>query len=321
VNPFCLKSLKLFLPLIAAVVLCHLAQAQSNDQNFPTPVTSNELSGTIKARDIGDSRLTTHFYAFDGSQGDIFINVVTRNFTGDIDIFSAEGLRPLAKMVLYADAGVSENGRLIYVKQSEHLLLRVEGRTPNDDTATYQIKFAGSFVALKPGKPDKPPTISDEEKSNDTTVDVNAVGTVNPSKPKPKPKKTPEPVATDPDTDTSATTDKEKTKPERERIKPIVVVEDYPGESETTSKKAPDKTRPKETVRPPTTRKKPSIPKQPDPLANVHLVIAMKDGSVIERILSEVQRFNFDKGVLTVIGKDGKVTSFSMLDIDKVTIQ
>src|SRR5438552_821087 len=79
------------------------APAQSSDQNFPTPVTSNELSGVIKARDIGDPRLTTYYYAFDGRQGDIFINVVTKNLSGDIDIFTAEGLRPLTKMVIYAD--------------------------------------------------------------------------------------------------------------------------------------------------------------------------------------------------------------------------
>lgn len=60
--------------------------SQSTNQSFPTPVTSNEINGTIKARDLGDARLTSYFYVFNGNQGDIFINVVTKNLDGDIDI-------------------------------------------------------------------------------------------------------------------------------------------------------------------------------------------------------------------------------------------
>ncbi|HUR98302.1 MAG TPA: hypothetical protein VMZ26_09590, partial [Pyrinomonadaceae bacterium] len=63
------------------------ALGQSTDQGFPTPVTSNEISGTIKARDVGDARLTSYYYLFDAAQGDVFINVVARNFSGDIDVF------------------------------------------------------------------------------------------------------------------------------------------------------------------------------------------------------------------------------------------
>ena len=76
---------------VAALCLSYCANAQSTDQNFPTPVTTNQILGTIKARDIGDSRLTTYFYAFDGEQGDIFINVVSKNLSGDIDIFIVDG--------------------------------------------------------------------------------------------------------------------------------------------------------------------------------------------------------------------------------------
>ena len=40
--------------------------AQSADPSYPTPVATNELTGTIKPRDIGDSRLTTFYYIFGG---------------------------------------------------------------------------------------------------------------------------------------------------------------------------------------------------------------------------------------------------------------
>ena len=81
--------------------------AQSTDQNFPTPIRTNEISGVIKARDVGDSRITSHFYTFEGGQGDLFINIQTTNFSGDVDVFAMPGIRPLSKMVMYADATVS----------------------------------------------------------------------------------------------------------------------------------------------------------------------------------------------------------------------
>ena len=132
-----------------ALFVVSAAAAQSTDQAFPTAVRANEIVGSIKARDIGDARLTSHFYAFNGDQGDIFVNVVTKNFDGDIDIFTADGLRPLTKIVIFADAASNETGRIVYLRRPERLLLRIQGRTPNDDAAAYRIKFAGSFVAAK----------------------------------------------------------------------------------------------------------------------------------------------------------------------------
>lgn len=176
---FCrLKALSYLIPAILFFCFAATVPAQSSDQNNATPITSNEIAATIKARDIGDARLTTHFYAFNGDQGDIFISVVTKNFTGDIDIFFAEGLRPVTKMVIYADGGVNETGRLIYLRKPEKLLLRIEGRPPGDDTAVYRIKFGGSFVAMTPKNKgaDKatPKVFLDDDKS----TKVNSVGTI-----------------------------------------------------------------------------------------------------------------------------------------------
>ena len=167
------------------------AHAQSSSQNFPTPITANEISGTIKARDIGDSRLTTYFYTFNGNQGDVFINVVTNNFNGDIDIFAVEGLRPLTKIVVYADSSINETGRVIYLRKPEKILMRIEGRSPNDDPATFQIKFAGSFAPstdIAASDEQKPPEV---EKKEQGEVIVNSVGTIIGIRPKP----TPEPKA------------------------------------------------------------------------------------------------------------------------------
>lgn len=180
--------------VFAGLMVAAPAFAQSPDQNYPTPITSNEITGEIRARDIGDSRQTTYFYTFDGSQGDLFVNIVSRNFNGDIDIFTLKDLRPLTKVVVYADLAENETGRVIYLRKPENLLLRVQGRTPNDDPATYRIKFAGSFVASsrQPG-PDMPalPKVTAE---NETGIRVNSVGTIL-EVPKPSPSPVDETIA------------------------------------------------------------------------------------------------------------------------------
>ncbi len=322
---------------VAALCLAFSVKAQSSDQNFPTPITSSELSGTIKARDIGDSRLTTYFFAFEGVQGDIFINVVTKNLSGDIDIFSAEGLRPMTKMVVYADADVSETGRLIYLRKPERLLLRIEGRPPGDDPATFRIKFGGSFVALKATKTAEEVKPVTTAKKNETGIRVNSVGTIIETKPK---QKIAEPDK--PKTTAVAASDvkKEEVKPKKDVEaavkKPVVVVDDFPNPTAKTEpvKKAaepePVATHPakprntsttgkpaKKVVEPPPTTEE----KKPDALANIRLVIQLKDGDVIERRLNEVVKFSVDNGVLTIIAKDGKVARYSMLLVAKVTIE
>ncbi len=303
--------------LSAMLLLCVGGIAQSTDSSFPTPVTTNEISGVIKARDVGDSRLTTYFYEFDGGQGDIFINVVTKNLSGDIDIYTAEGLRPLTKVVIYADIGTSETGRLVYLRKPERLILRVEGRTPGDEAATYKIKFAGSFIAMKPVKAEKGPVVDPTTKTEDTGVRVNSVGTILPSEPKPVPPKKVE-VEKPKVEKTVAEKPVEKEKKDATK-KPVVVVEDFPSKTKkietpkTTGKRPP---KPKKVEEPVKTEE----PKA-DPLASIRLVVQMKDGDVIESPMSEVLKFSVDKGVLTVIMKDGKISRYSILAVAKLTIE
>ncbi len=57
--------------LIFAVVTAVTVSAQSLDPNAPAPVRVNNISGRIAARDLGDARLTDHYYAFTGTPGDL----------------------------------------------------------------------------------------------------------------------------------------------------------------------------------------------------------------------------------------------------------
>jgi hypothetical protein len=316
--------------------------AQSSDQNFPTPVTSNEINGQIRARDVGDSRLTRFFYVFDGGQGDIFVNVVTKNFAGDIDIFTAEALRPMTKMVIYPDGNSSnETGRLIYLRKGERLLLRIEGRSPNDDPAMFRIKFGGSFIAIAGTKEEDPPSIANSQ--SESGIKVNSVGTIVAVKPKAPPTKPPIEIPSSVPVKATAKTESKvqevpKTEPvgesKVEASKRVVVVsETFPVATVFNSKKNSEiekktpETKSNSTATKTAAVKKaekadgPTSEPKVDPLASIRLIVQLKTGEVIERPMSEIQRFSWDKGILVVIGKDGKASRYSILDVSKVTIE
>lgn len=373
---------KIFNSLITIfVVLLSLslnAYSQSTDQLFPTPITTNEISGKIKARDLGDSRLTTYYYVFNGEQGDVFINVVTNNFSGDIDIFSNDGARTLTKMVIYADASVNETGRVVYLRKPEKLLLRIEGRTQNDDDATFRIKFAGSFQAITDGKIVEQPKLPEIKTDTNSGIRVNSVGTIVEVIPKPTPQPKEIPVAveeksekkevvkeisigteetetvvaeTSPKsektdekvTEVAANTDKteeNKTEetpkvndPATPKKKPKVVKEKKPVKTAEIKKEEPIETAEKEAEKseekaaekvakaPKPKKTKPEKAVEPDPLANIRLVVIFKDGTKLERPMNEILKFGVDKGILTVITKDGTIGRYSILDVAKMTVE
>ena len=322
----------LILSLFSFVVPA-LIFAQSTSQDFPTPVTTNQIDGTINARDIGDSRLTTYFYTFDGTQGDLFINVTSQNFNGDIDVFTADGLDPMTKIVIYADSSVNETGRVVYLRKPEKLILRVQGRTPGDDPATFRIKFAGSFLASTDTNREQPalPKVAAE---NDTGVKVNSVGTIieQPKKPEVA-KATEEPVPAE-----EKKAEEEKTPEAKEEVaetpeKKVEVVVTDNTKPETAAKKAlprrsartrrtlPKRATTAKTAKTPEPEKAPPKEKAPDPLENVHLIIEFKDGKRIERKMSDVLRFTVDKGILTVISKNGTIGRYNILDIVRTVIE
>jgi hypothetical protein len=339
--------------IAVGVLAFQSANGQSTLADFPTPVSTNELSGTIKARDLGDPRLTTYYYWFEGSQGDVFVNLVTKNFAGDVDVFLQNGLRSLTKIVVLPDFGETETGRVIYLRKPEKLLLRVHGRTPNEEPAQFRVKFAGSFVAVTGNTELEMPKVSGDTVGS---VRVNSVGTIIPPPPKPVKDETETPVAVV-DTAQKEVETKEKPKSETETEtsetksvpKVEVVVTDDLKESiakaparRTTPPRRTRNTRatpPKKVVAPPATEisetaeKKDSEVETPpetatvgktaktNPLENVQLVIVFKDGRKIERPLLDVASFRVDRGILTVVAKGGRIGRYSMVDVAKVTIE
>jgi hypothetical protein len=340
-----------FIFCILLFAFCISVKAQSTNQDFPTPVTSGEISGKIPARDIGDARLTNYFYVFNGTQGDVFINVTATNLNGDIDVFTAGSLKPLSKISLYAGDSTTETGRVIYLRKPERLILRIEGRTPNDNPATFRIKFAGSFVPLEATAETEAPKLPEIKANENSSVRVNSVGTIIEIKPKPTP--TPK--------ETTARVERETTPPDRsvkddenkpdedakEEEKPAKVAvtsgdETPKAPEETPAKRTPSRRRaspasstrtsrtrtPANTTRtPPKTtapKTEPTPPKEPapNPLASVRLIVLFKDGTTLERPMNEVSRVNVDnKGMLTIVLKDGKIERHSILDVARMTIE
>lgn len=334
----------------AITVLCAVGFGQSTNQANPTPVISNEINGIIPARAIGDSRLTNHFYAFNGDQGDVFINIVTENLDGDIDIFTSDSLQALTKITVFSDNANSETGRIVYLRKPEKLLLRVQGRSPNDENATYRIKFAGSFQPLPRSLAEEVPLKPEVRVERPGDPIVNSVGTIIGVVPKPEPVPVPEVeqpaekakvnektinlISSDEGEKLessarieirreSRTVDKDEvieTNKEKPTVaKPVLIITDdiEPVEAPTTEEKAAVEEKKEEASSPKTVVE----PMSPEQLGKIQLVVSFKDGRVLKQAMNTVFSFNVNQGILTIVSNDGKTARFSLLEIEKISIE
>jgi hypothetical protein len=141
--------------------------AQSSLLEAPTPITSEEIAGRIPALDVGDARLTRHFYTFNARPGDLELTVTASNLEGDIDLFGSAAMRPLAKVTLYGGSDTTVS-RTVFFRRDETLILRVQARSPNDAEGTYRIRFGGAFVASTAAAPDETARAAESSSSSST---------------------------------------------------------------------------------------------------------------------------------------------------------
>jgi hypothetical protein len=120
------------------------AFAQSSELDQPTPITTNEVAGRIAPRDLGDARQTSHYFTFNGTQGDLLLTIESDNLDGVVDLFLTPGLRPLTQVTLFAGSALNVS-KTVFLRKDETLILRVQARTPNDADGTYRVRLGGSF--------------------------------------------------------------------------------------------------------------------------------------------------------------------------------
>jgi len=357
ISVFCHCLNKQIIRLAAAfafALIVTAASAQSSNQDLPTPIRSIEISGTIPALDVGDPRLTHHFYAFNGTHGDLLITVESNNLNGDVDVFTAVTLKPLMKVPMYAGAGTSLTSKSIYMRAEEVMILRIEARSPNDDDGRYRIRFGGAFAPFSGGIPvaeneEETETSSISRSASRGTRRVNSVGAsinepvVEPPSPsnQPTPDSATAAVASKPETKTTAFSTPPRvrsTAPRSSRSRPPVTA--------SRSRKGPAPSKPKPdstagTTQPPKTetpaeaepkpsgppnesrRSKPNPPKAQDIPAppGTHLIIEEKDGTRIDHPMVNVRRIMIDNGQIVIFFKSGRIERVSMTNVVRMAIE
>lgn len=347
-----LTSMKFSKQLTLAVLLLSLScflslsvSAQSLDQSRPTPVQSNEVSGTIHARDIGDARLTDHFYAFTGTPGDVLITVEGKNLNGDVDIFTA-AMRPLLKFALYAGS-VSPVTKSVYLRTREDLILRVQARTPDDDDGSYRLRFGGSFEPITSGsllanaEPTPEVTATVPKGRRVTSAGARIYEPPEPVAVAPTPEPTPEVAEEKPTPEETKSAVEEEAKPATPRTTPRRGGRRQPGRrtrtpqpvttepSTTTDTAKPAEETPEAEPKPAPTRRgtsrrtartEPSEPPVQEPESGPRLIIETNDGTLINRYMSGVRRVTVERNLVVVIGKDGKIDRIPLDTIVRMTI-
>jgi hypothetical protein len=346
-------------PLLALLLLClsNIARGQSTNISSPAAVRTNEVLGAIAARDIGDPRLTDHYYLFNGRPGDLLITVESKNLNGDVDVFTTSGLRPLLKFTVYS-GNSSPATKSIYLRKQESLILRIEGRSPNDDEATYRLHFGGSFepitteplvtenatAATEPAAGTKPVKKGRRVSSVGARIDEPPVAEVVATP-------TPEPNPLESSKPEEVKTDETKTEPTRAEVTkaeapkaPVRMPRGrrVPGRRTPTPAKAePTKsdtetTPPTENaeagVKPSPTKKRPTgrtttsrnVAKaaavEPEPETGPRLIIETSDGTLINRYMSSVRRVVVENGQVVVTGKDGKIERVPLASVVRMSI-
>lgn len=334
--------------LVASATLCALARntlGQSSDQSLPTPVLSNEITGRIGALDLGDPRLTRHFYAFEGKPGDLLITLESTNLNGDIDVFTAVTFRPLLKTTMYASTQSNEVVKGIYLRTPQILILRVEARTPGDEPGTYHIRFGGTFAPFRGGIPVAQNSAEETTSEKAGANRLSSVGATIPrpaseeaaAEPKPSPEKTAEEAETAKTVATekpAATPTSRRTNPRNPRrgARPTPAKSTVPAKKKESADKTQTEAAKKETIKEgeekptekpaettaPTTEKPKTQEAAP---AGAHLIIEEKDGTRIDRPMSTVRRVVVEGGIIVIVLKTGKIERIQMSEVSKFAIE
>jgi hypothetical protein len=333
----------MFLVVFASVT----ARTQSTDIEYPTPLGSNEVTATIEPLDIGDPRQTHHYYAFTGTQGDLVMTVVSKNLNGDVDIFTAGGLRPLVKVSLYATESSSRASKTVFLHSREPLILRIEARTPNDEAGEYKISFSGGF------EPSQNLVAEGSEKTRGNTPTSRSSGTrrvTSVGATIEEPRRQPEPAPTEESSRQPVTpTAKPSPSPEAGGTRggseeaastPVKPPARRPATGRTSGGKRPASGSKTARTRPATEASKttpatpagkssstkanapPATAKQELPVVpSARLIVELKDGTRIEQSMGTIRRVTIDNGQIVVIHNNGRIERVPMANVLRMAVE
>ena len=308
---------------LSLLAIASSAHAQSQDISFPTPVSTNEINGQITVRDIGDARLTRHFYILAGAPGDLIFTVTSNNLNGDVDLFTAGSLRPLGKVSMYAGTTPTSVGKTIFLKQRESLILRVEARSPNDNEGTYTIRFAGTFepVLTAPTASEESATASTPTRSERSDRNVRRVTSSGARIEEPEPEITARTETTE--TPAAAEPARETTPPPSAPVEPAT----KPETARTTRTRRPGRRRARTAPQPPSTTEpstetRSSEPAPTEATINPRLIIETRDGMRSERFMSTVRSVTIENGQIVIVSRErGKSLRIPLATVLKMSIE
>lgn len=338
---------KLTLAAFALLLLLGHAEAQSGEIEYPTPVRSNEIEGVIAPRDIGDARLTRHFYSFTGTNGDLTITVEYTNLDGTVDVFAMPDLRAMSTIRMLSDMQATTTSKTFYLRQQESLILRVEARTPNDLEGRYRIRFSGAFAPVV-GEVQQPEPVTTAEGRDPNARRVNSAGarieeprqeTTATATPTETPAHQPETVTnTEPSTSTTPsrtatrtprrTSTARTTRTPRRRAPSTQPSSTTPSEGTTSAETAPATATPAAPARASsarrrsparTTRPQPETVPQPEP--TTRLIIETRDGTRTEHFMNTVRRVTVENNMVVVVLNDGTTQRQPLANILRMTIE
>jgi len=348
------KSVKLSIKLFAVVLLAAgfaaTAFAQSIEQDSPTPVSASDVSGRIAARDVGDARLTRYFYILSAAPGDLLVTVESSNLNGDVDLFTAGTLRPLAKVSMYASESETKATKSIFLKQRQQIVLRVEARSASDNDGLYRIRFEGSFEAL----PDsalasgtttatRAPEVSSTRGSG--TKRVSATGARLPEEVRvtteeskaAQPQPSPSPTVTETTATAATTTTPEPVTTTRRTSRvprkstrtppPANTASAQPSRNRTprassANKPAPVSSKPAAKASAAKPVPQPTIARTASAAAaSPRLVIEFRSGVKTERLMTTVRRVTIDNNQLVIVNRDGKIERQQLADVLRFSIE
>lgn len=335
---------QLLITLVLPGLLCAVvsnAYGQSSDQSLPTPVLGNEINGRIAPLDLGDPRVTRHYYAFEGNSGDLLITIDSKNLNGDMDVFTAITFRPLMKTTLYASSQSGEVTKGLYLRSRQIFVLRIEARTPNDEDGSYHIRFGGTFAPFSGGIPvaentARPADSTTTSKANNRLSSVGATlprpvvetpatsepklaETEPPAEAKAEAKKTPPAASAKPKPARPAPRNS-RSRPSPIRPKPTTSDPAKAAEAKTESDKKETPT-PKPAESPGTEKSEVKSTPQEVPLPGAHLIIESKDGTKTDRPMATVRRVLVEGGMIVIVLKTGRVERIPMAGVNRMAIE